>query len=221
MSQYPTTFAETHTPLDLYGLDELGREALISLQKQGFEVVSGIQREDVPEVTAIAGQTAVREFCRNDMDTRFGDEPMVERWLQKKGGRGMFLLRRLGNIAGYGWTGAEECEEIPGSETTFAVRVNDKFSGQRLATPFTTVIVSDSVARFGASNISLETWGSNTKAVKAYLRAGADLVTTADAWRPTLKIEEAGVVFDAENGYYKRRDVRQFMQFTRTFRRND
>ena len=227
MLHYPTTFAETLVPVDPDILDVEGRDAVVDLNNRGFEVVSRVRREDVPDLAEISAQEGsaqdgVREFCRNDLDKRFANPKMMAAWHEKDGGRGTFLLRQLGATAGHGWTGpiAEDGEErklVPGAEVTFAIRLSGAFGGQGLAVPFTKAIVWGSVALYGARNISLETWGSNTRAVRTYLKAGAEVVTTADGWRPTLKEDEPGLVYDEKKGYFKRRDVRLFMRFPRTF----
>lgn len=212
MAEFPTTFAEDLLPLQFVELDDKGSEAVKTLADKGFEVVAGVRRADVPEITAIANQDGVREYCPNDLATRVGDEPMMETWLTKNGGRGAFILRRIGktSVSGYGWVGQEENRNLPKCESTFAIRIDEAEGGKGLGSLYTTAIVAGSAALYGAKKIGLETWGSNTSAVRAYLKAGAELVTTKDDMRPTLTPtahETSGM----------RRDVRLFMQFTHTF----
>ncbi|HVS58826.1 MAG TPA: GNAT family N-acetyltransferase, partial [Candidatus Saccharimonadales bacterium] len=210
--RYPDTFTRELVPLDPHGLSAAGQRALGQLHIEGFEVEVGLRRQDVADITEIAGQEWVREFCPNDLDKRFGDEQMVEAWLAKNGGRGVFLLRHVGEraLAGYGWTGAEATPELPDCETTFAVRLNEQYAGNGLGTPFTTAIVSGSMAVFGACRTSLETWASNASAIRTYTRVGAQLVTTRDDRRPTLRPAP-----NETDGM--RRDVRLFMVFPQTF----
>lgn len=209
---FPTTFTDVTKTLAADSLDEKGNEARAILAAAGFEVKVGVQRTDFAAIAEIASQEGIREFCPNDISKRFGDEPMMEKWLGKNGGRGMFLLyeTQSGDLAGYGWAGAGEYEELPECMTTFAIRLNERMAGKGLGKPFTDVIVSGSVMLFSALHIGLETWGSNTAAVRTYLKAGAVLVTTKDAVRPTLK--PAANETDGQ-----RRDIRVFMQFPRTF----
>lgn len=210
---YPKTFAAELYPLEPAGLGQAGNEAVEQLLAANYEVVAGVRRDDVKEIAAIARQNPVREYCAKDALTRCGDEEMMAAWFDgKKDGRGVFLLRHTGTlaVAGYGWTGPELCQELPESLVTLAVRLDEGVSGQGLGVPFTTAILYGSMALYGARNIGLETWGSNTAAVKTYLRAGADLVTTKDDVRPTLQHGPHVV-----GG--KRQDVRLYMQFPQTF----
>ena len=201
---YPTGFTETLEPI------QLGTQALDQLAREGFEVTAGVRRADVAPIANIAGQLAIREFCPKDQASRFPDEAAFMRWFNKPGGRGMFVLRRGDDIAGYGWTGTEPCEQLPACETTFALRLNGQFAGRGLGAPFTAAILTGSMALFGARRIGLETWASNTAAVKTYLKAGASLVTTQDGERPTL----APTPCETDG---KRRDVRLYMHFPQTF----
>ncbi len=214
MAEFPTAFAEEPQLIVPGMLDEVGNAAVEQLAARDFEVVAGVRRADVPEITAIANQDGVLDFCPKDAVTRFPDaDIMEENWLPKAGGRGMILLRRrLGRIAGYGWTGIEPCEQLPDCTTTFAERLDERVAGQGLAAPFAVAIVSGSMAIFGAEKIGLETWGSNTAAVRTYLKAGARLVTTKDDRRPTTHPAP-----NETDG--KRRDTRLYMQFDQTFHR--
>jgi hypothetical protein len=204
-----TEFAHDLAPLKLAALDEIGQTALQKLNARGIEVYTGFRRQDQPEVATIAGQTGVREFCANDTNRRFATEEMAEEW-QKKG-RLFFQLRDLGrsSLIGYGWTGPERCGELPDCENTFAERLSEEVAGRGLGAPFAVVIASGSVA-LDVCKVGLETWGSNTAAVRSYLKAGAELVTTRDDQRPT----QNPAPHEADG---KRRDVRLFMRFPQTF----
>lgn len=208
---YPTTF--TDSPEDLAGieLDQIGTIALEKLKQSGFEVVSGVRIVDVPFITEIAQQQAVREQCPNDLAKRFGNREMMEHWLSKNGGRGVFILREIGTkqLRGYGWVGLSQCDQLPDYPNTFGVRLDERVGGRGLGVPFVTAIFSGSKAIYGASGIWGETWGSNVGAVKTYLRVGAALVSVADDWRPTLGTGQGDV-----NG--KRRDTRLLMKFPNT-----
>jgi phosphoglucosamine mutase len=203
--RFPTTFAENVSLLAPEDLDEDGQDALSLLREAGYEVVTGLRREDVPAVTAIAGQDGVREFCPKDLSKRFGDEEMAEEWQTK--GRFFFQLRRVGQaeLAGYGWTGPEPCAELPDCENTFAIRVNEADGGKGLGALFTRAIISGSKLRMG--KIGLETWASNVAAVKSYERAGAIVVERKPDTRPTINGPAGSTV----------QDTRLFMYFPQTF----
>lgn len=204
---YPTTFSETLIPLQDLALDEHGSEAVATLADKGFGVYAGLRVADLDEIKAISQQEGVREYCPKDEGPkRFASRESAEgEWLPK--GRGMLQLRTLGDgaLAGYGWTGPEACTQLPMCDTTFAERINEQYAGRGLGAPFAVAIVAGNSALYGECLVGLETWGSNTAAVRSYLKAGAQLVTTKDDVRPTLK--------SATNEDGKRRDVRLFMRF--------
>lgn len=193
MANFPDTFAEQLQPLP-DDLGEAGNAAAAALAEKGFVVMAGLTRNYVGALTIMAAQRETREYCPKDpTEARFATEESTEKWLSKNGGRGMFLLlERLGDdaldLAGYGWTGLEESEEVPGGETTFAIRIGEHSQGLGLATPFTKLIVAGSARLFGARNIWLETWKGNGKAVGAYNSAGfAKLDVEKDDYRPTTR----------------------------------
>jgi hypothetical protein len=209
---YPTTFSETLVPLQDVDLDERGQQAIDALKGRGFEVVAGLRVADLSEIQSISHEEGVREYCPKDEGPkRFATKESTEKeWLPK--GRGMLQLRSIGDgaLAGYGWTGPEQCEELPDCPITFAERLSERFAGNGLGAPFAVAILSGSAALYGSERVGLETWGSNTAAVRTYLRAGAQLITTRDDERPTLKPAKRET-----DGL--RRDVRQFMKFPHTF----
>jgi hypothetical protein len=208
---YPTTFTDNPENLADVTLSQAGVDALAKLKQSGFEVVAGVRMADVPYITGIAQQQAVREQCPNDLAKRFGNREMMEHWLGKNGGRGVFILREIGTkqLRGYGWAGLSQCDQLPEYANTFAVRLDEQVGGRGLGTPFVSAIFAGSKALYGTSGIWGETWGSNVGAVKTYLRVGAVLVSVADDWRPTLGIGHGDV-------YGKRRDVRLLLKFPGT-----
>lgn len=208
---YPTTFTDNPKKLSHVALDNAGIEAVNRLRGEGFEIVAGVQVADVQAIAEIAQQKAVLEFCPNDVAKRFGDQLMMERWLGKNGGRGVFLLREIDTqlIRGYGWAGRSKCEQLPDYLHTFGVRLDKQVGGRGLGTPFVAAIFSGSKALYETRGIWGETWGSNAGAVKTYLRAGAVLVATTDDWRPTLGMEQG-------DAYGKRRDIRLLLKFPKT-----
>ena len=206
---FPTTLQETTPALDTLvpGLDTM--VAMRELKQKGFEVTAGLRQADLADIRAIAGSEAVREYCPNDVAARFGSDAMTEEWLS--GGKAGFLLRQIGSgaLAGYGWTGPKASPQVPGGDTTFAIRLSPDFAGQHLATPFTATINAGTLALYGRHRqIWLETWGSNERAVHTYLNAGAELVATQDGERPTLH-----PATNEPDGM--RRDTRLSMQFRR------
>ena len=205
---FPATFTNALRALEPSELDQAGTAAIEKLRQRGFEVVVGVTLADVPYITEIAQQQAVREYCPKDLTQRFGDSEMMTAWLGKNGGRAMFLLRDVEHhvVRGYGWTGLGTCEELPDYTTTFGVRLDERVSGQGLGTPFVTTILSGSTALFGAQRVWGETWGSNVGAVKTYLKLGAKLVSVKDDWRPTLTTTPS--VVDG-----KRQDIHLLMTF--------
>jgi ribosomal protein S18 acetylase RimI-like enzyme len=206
---FPNTFSEEVMLID-ERIDEMPAGALTALdtlRHAGITVQLGVTRGDVEAITTIAGQLGVREFCPNDLETRFGNEQMMRGWLDKNGGRGMFLPRNTDHeIVGYGWTGLESNEHLPECDTTFAVRLSASEAGKGLGAPLTTVIYAGSVALFGCRRVGLESWESNVAAIKSYQKAGAELVAVEDGERPTYN-------GNLENTPVLRKDRRYFMQF--------
>ena len=213
MPTFPNTFDESTHILVPTDLKASHAEHLIKLNMAGYDVVAGLRREDVPALAEIAAQEGTREYCPNDLKRRWGDEAMAEAKLAKAGGSGVLRLvsQKNGNTLGFGWTGHiddEDQEHLPMCENIFALRLHEASRGKRLGTTFSRVIVAGSMALWGARNVGLATWASNTPAVRTYLAAGAELVTTKDDVRPTI-LRGPGK-FQYEN---HRNDVRLYMQF--------
>jgi len=102
---------------------------------------------------------------------------------------------------------------LTGMPYTFAIRLNEEFAGQRLATPFTRAIVYGSMKYFNAKGIGLETWASNNKAVNSYVRAGALLTSAQNGERPTLD-ETFPIAEEGKHaGKHVRPDTRLYMKF--------
>lgn len=188
-------------------LNDVGYAALSTLNQQDFHVTVGLRKKDLPAIQAIAGQPGVQEFCPRDSAERFFDTESTTRWLYK--GRGMFLLWANGaaDLAGYGWTGPEHTLMLPACPNTFALRLNEVYGGNGLATPFGAAIASGSAALYGIQKLGLETWASNYAAFRTYRKIGACLVNTQRGERstnlPVLR-DEAG----------KRPDSRFYMRFS-------
>ncbi|MFA5004125.1 MAG: hypothetical protein WC498_02505 [Candidatus Saccharimonadales bacterium] len=211
MANFPDSFTENPTYIHPTNVRPSDAEPFAQLERRGFVVVAGLRESDVADLSAIAGQEGVREYCPNDIAKRWTDIPTTEKQLAKDGGRGVFRLESLETheTAAFGWTGKSSEDEralLPMCENTFALRINETYRGQRLGRPFSRAIVAGSVALFKAKKIGLETWGSNTPAVRSYLGAGALLVTTQYDRRLTRVPE----LQDADG---KVRDVRLYMQY--------
>lgn len=211
MSNFPNTFDETPHLLSPTDLWPAHSEYLSHLNANGFDVIAGLTRAAVPALTEISHQAGTVEFCPNDVKRRWGNETMAENQLAKDGGRGVLQLvsRRTGDTMGFGWTGKtseDEKEYLPMCENTFALRLHEASRGKKLGAPFSRVIIAGSMALWGANNIGLETWASNTAAVRTYLSAGAELITTKDDVRPT----QDRTKFQHE---HHRNDVRLYMNY--------
>jgi ribosomal protein S18 acetylase RimI-like enzyme len=119
----------------------------------------------------------------------------------------MFLLLEKSadgqlELAGYGWAGAETSAEVPGGQTTFAVRIGQKHQGKGLATPFCQLIVDGAASLYDSRDFWLETWGSNGGAVHVYHKLGFETVAEKAAERPTVdgsKVNDVRVTMKLAN----------------------
>jgi len=192
MASFPTGFAERVETLD-GGIGQRGDAALARLQEKGFTVATGLTEYFAGAVGVMGYQAHIREYCPKDAtESRFGTLQSTEKWLQKGGGRGMFLLLRgEGNssqLEGYGWTGVEPCEELPEYPITSAYRIGERGQGQGLGKDFVQVVVSGTNALYApGEGIGLETWRSN-HAAGMYPKVGFVALAEAheDELRPTL-----------------------------------
>jgi len=143
----------------------------------------------------MARDPLIGQYCYKDpTEARFADEPSIERWLAKDGGRAMILLTEMGSgaMVGYGWTGPGTSEHAPDSETTFAMRLGEPARGKGLAKPFTRTILDASSILYGARGIWLEAWASNGPAVHSYEGVGFIATNVTDAVRETVDGEKIG-----------------------------
>lgn len=181
MADHSFAFAESTQPLP-DTLDVENAERVLALAHRGFEVRQGLTAYYAGSVAVMALQPHIKRVCPNDAtDARFGSEASTAEWLNKDGGRNMFVLlkdqERLGQrLVGYGWTGPATVDELPGSETTFAVRLGKEAVGKHLSLSFTSLIIAGSREMFGSQNFWLETWESNQPAVATYKKAGFEIV---------------------------------------------
>jgi hypothetical protein len=207
--EYPTDFASSLEYVKIEELAPIGRYAGRELLKAGYQVSVGLRRIDVADITRIANQPGVGEYCPSDALSRFSDPDTTRQWMEEKGGRAMFLLRDTAayhRIAGYGWVGPGRVPEIPGTALTFAVRLDAAHGGKGLGKLFTQSIVEGARANYRASSIGLETWASNGAAGTSYLRAGAILLGMRTGRRSTLDPR-------LQDDQGKVQDTRLFMRF--------
>lgn len=193
MASFPTGFAEHAEMLD-GGIGQRGNAALERIQEKGFTVALGLTEYFAGAVGVMGYQEHIREYCPKDpTESRFGTLESTAKWLQKGGGRGMFLL--LGGegnnaqLEGYGWTGVEPCDELPDYPITSAYRIGERAQGRGFGRDFVQAVLSGTNAIFApGEGIGLETWRSNY-AADMYRRVGFVLLAEAadDELRPTLK----------------------------------
>ena len=192
MTSFPTDFAERTETLD-GGIGQRGDAALERMKEKGFTIATGLTEYFAGAIGVMGYQGHIREYCPKDStEARFGTLQSTEKWLQKGGGRGMFLLLRgEGNNAqleGYGWTGVEPCDELPDHPITSAYRIGERGQRQGLGKDFVQAVVSGTNTLYApGEGIGLETWRSN-HAASLYPKVGFVAISEApeDELRPTL-----------------------------------
>jgi hypothetical protein len=192
MASFPSGFVERAEILD-GGIGQRGDAALARMREKGYSVATGLTVYFAGAVGVMGYQESIREYCPKDAtESRFGTLQSTERWLQKGGGRGMFLLLRgEGNNAqleGYGWTGVEPCDQLPEHPITSAYRIGERAQGQGLGKDFVQTVVSGTNVLYApGEGIGLETWRSN-HAASLYPKIGFIAIAEAaeDEPRPTL-----------------------------------
>jgi hypothetical protein len=196
MAHFPTAFTESIQPLTP-SIGERGNEALARLQEKGYIVATGLTPYFAGAISIMGQQPHIREYCPKDpTPKRFGTQESTANWLQKNGGRGMFLLlnqvvagdKVVGHLLhGYGWTGLEPCEELPDHPITSAYRLGAAATGKHLAGDFIQSVVFGTQALYAPEGgIGLETWQSN-HAAGLYQRLGFVIQSCREGeLRPTL-----------------------------------
>lgn len=192
MVNLPTTFATEPEVLD-GGLGDEGDLALRELKSRGYVVLAGLSKDHAKDIGKMAKQPHIREYCPNDCSSyRFADEQSTKKWLAA--GRAVFILakQQAGKLepVGYGWAGRKKTDEVPGGETTFALRIGQAGLGQGLSEPFSIILLAAATKLYGADKIWLETWASNEGAVHVYKKLGFKLVKQKNGHRPTLSGEK-------------------------------
>jgi RimJ/RimL family protein N-acetyltransferase len=176
---YQTKFAEGSFTLPAHTMEVEDRDALEALSHNGYEIRYGLTAAYAGSIAVLANQSHIKEFSPKDSAERFTTIPDSEDWLKKSGGVGMFILLkdddRVQRVAGYGWTTPKVNPAIPGSQTAFEIRLGESARWQNLAAPFGRLILAGSSAIYGSRNFWLETWESNTAAVRAFHRMGFEI----------------------------------------------
>lgn len=191
MDKYPDQFTDNTTLITEQAVGLSGQQALRGLGEKGFEVHYGLTRQYAEQIITMAREPAICEYCPNDSGQRFADMQAVADWLAK--GRAVYLLIKIDadrrSLAGYGWAGPSTSRHVPGSETTFAVRIGESGQGQGLAAPFCQVVLQASAKLHKADKVWLETWQSNGAAVHIYHKIGFEDVVSHEDTRITLSGE--------------------------------
>lgn len=169
-----------HTDFVTASIDAPAEDSAVKeLNERGFGVLVGLSEKQWPQILKLANQPHIKKYCPNDCtDKRFASLESTRKWLAS--GRAVFMLTRTedkNNVIGYGWVGTKATAEVPGGETTFAVRLGEQALGQKLSEPFSRAIIDVSNKMFGLKNFWLETWASNGGAVHAYQKLGFELVS--------------------------------------------
>lgn len=218
MPSFPNGFVESPTPL-LPTMDSRGNAALERLNSRGFTVTLGLSHYFAGAISVMGQQEHIREYCPKDATpARFGTQESTAKWLQKGGGRAVFLLleqaqekgQKAGQqLSGYAWAGVEACEELPDQSITSAYRLGKVSLGRGLASDFIQTVVSGTHALYAPEEgIGLETWQSN-HAAALYQKVGFELQTQKDDVRPTLdssaangKVEDTRLFMAYPNGLF-------------------
>ena len=186
MTNFPTTFNEESLVLDP---NEFDTEEPVVLESRGYNVSLGLTKSDAEKLSDISKQPSIKEYCPRDCSTRFKDLSSTESWLAK--GHQVYLLKEKssGEIAGYAWSGNGTSPHIPEGSITCALRLNENFQGQGLATPFFAVVIAHTKKTYPGETIWLEGWESNLGAIHVYKKLGFKLVASEESTRPALNGE--------------------------------
>jgi hypothetical protein len=188
MATFPTKFANQIEVLH-DGIGLRGDESLLRLREKGYSVAVGVTEYFAGAISVMGYQRSIREYCPRDAtESRFASQGSTEKWLQKNGGRGMFLLLSGSEdnkqLEGYSWTGIEQCEELPDHPITSAYRIGERSQGKGLGKDFVQAVVSGTNALFAdGEGIGLETWKSNP-AADMYLKVGFLFIAEAKEDEP-------------------------------------
>jgi len=192
MASFPNGFAERTQTID-NDIGQRGDAALARIREKGYNVATGLTEYFAGSVAIMGYQSHIREYCPKDTtESRFVTLHSTEKWLQKNGGRAMFLLLQGedddAQLEGYGWAGLGQCDELPAHPITSAYRLGERVLGLGLAKDFVQVVVSGTNTLYAdGEGIGLETWRSN-HAAGLFRKVGFTPITEApeDELRPTL-----------------------------------
>lgn len=185
---FPVAFDNQAEPLAAE-FDEPTNAAINDLNHRGYIVLTGFTPELAEAVSKMANEEHIKEYCPRDCtDERFATVDSTQKWLSR--GHAVFVLaKQVGDGSwqpvGYGWSGPKTTGEVPGSRTTFAVRIGKAGLGQKLSLPFSQTIIGATAKIYDAKNFWLETWASNAGAVHVYEQLGFKLVNQKPSSRPT------------------------------------
>jgi hypothetical protein len=191
----PTSFQEPQPIVELTG--ELGTSGSDYLREHGFHVWAGFDEVDLPHITRIAGEAAIRNYAwLDETEERFGSPEAAARWVGHRdellglSGRALFLLmykypeREADRWAGYGmvWPEAPAVPENadPGdirefsktlaeARTTWGVRVSERYYQRQLITAFAKVVIAAGNQMYGVRDFWIEAWDSEADHRSAYI----------------------------------------------------
>lgn len=239
MVEFPTAFVPKMEVLSPdMGLGAEIDETLQSFQERGIVVGHGLTPRLANSLAESAMQPHIVEFCPSQPD-RFGDPQLAETWQGK--GRMMVTLNQVKGLENrslsdadlravreedtydlaHGWAGLQQNTHIPDADVTTAYRVVECGLHRGLARPLGKMVVDLTTVLYDVEpeRVSLETWASNTYAVRTYLKLGFAKLAEAPDVRPTLqkqgrKVNGHEVFAVTEHGVtvYKVPDTRLFMR---------
>jgi ribosomal protein S18 acetylase RimI-like enzyme len=188
MMPFPDHYDEALQPLPAQQMNEAAQAAIASLKTKGYEVQAGLMPEYADAIALMSRETSIREYCPKDCSERFASRETTASWLSKK--RATYLLLQVlddgtKQLAGYGWVGSKQSEQIPGGETTFSLRISEHHQGKGLATPFALTMLNAAEVTYGTPNMWLETWASNAGAVHIYQKLGFNTIAEKPDKRPS------------------------------------
>jgi ribosomal protein S18 acetylase RimI-like enzyme len=186
----PNNLAQTSLNLNDLDLSQKNREYLSNLEEKGYQVHLNLTENISSQIMTMAKEPDILEFCPNDAANRFKNMETTKAWLSKN--RAMLTLMKKDKsdqleLAGYGWVGQESDPNVAHGATTWAVRIGGAYQGQKLATPFSALIVFATAQIYGLDNYWLATWASNPVAVHVYHKLGFVDVTEVQEIRKDLK----------------------------------
>ncbi|OGL34483.1 hypothetical protein A3F65_02060 [Candidatus Saccharibacteria bacterium RIFCSPHIGHO2_12_FULL_47_16b] len=191
MSIFPTTFSKPQAVKKT--ISPAADEAIDFLNERGLTVLVGVDEELAAAISKMANEQHIREYCPNDCSKRFADLEATRGWLSHR--HAVFTLAKKNEdgswrAVGYGWSGPKKVDEVPGGETTFALRIGKAGLGQHLSEPFSQVVLAATAKLYDAKNFWLETWASNAAAVHVYKKLGFKLVNQKPGKRPTADSQQ-------------------------------